>query len=55
MNVGTQKSNGEASAAVVGASSAVVLPLMQRIHQSTTAGQLCEVFGIATESVFSGG
>lgn len=53
MNGATHESNGEAAATQ--RASAVVLPLMQRIHQATTARQFCEVFGIATESVFSGG
>jgi hypothetical protein len=29
--------------------------LMQRVHAASTPAQMCEVFGIATESVFNGG
>ncbi len=56
MNGVTQERNGEAAAAPGASTVAVVpMPLMQRINQCTTAVQLCEVFGITTESVFSGG
>ena len=54
LNGATLESNNESPAVTEGAST-VVLPLMQRVNQATTAALLCEVFGITTESVFLGG